>query len=189
MKFTTRIYALLGAVLISMLACREAGAQEIAIKTNVLKLAALTPNLGAEFVIGEKSTIDFSLMGHINPYGLPSKMFSIQPEYRFWISGRPMINAFIGATAHVSIHNMTVHDQKCEGCSTGLGVTAGYVIALGRKWNIEFSGGVAASCFFQKQYTIDNRDHIIPNIPEKNNSFGYKFLPTDLGVTLIYIIK
>ncbi len=187
MKSPAKIYGILVIAFLSMLLSGiEAHAQKISIKTNILELGVLTPNLGVEVVTGEKSSIDVSIMGHVRPYGMQSNLLSIQPEYRYWLSGRPMINAFVGATAHGSIHKMTIHDQFCNGASFGLGVTAGYVLALGKKWNMEFTGGLAASYFFQKQYSVKDSDHIIP---ASMNSRGYKVLPVDLGVTVTYIIR
>ncbi len=164
-------------------------AQSISLKTNALALGALTPNVGFEFVTGERTSMDISIMGHISPYGLPSSMLSLQPELRYWFNGRPMINEFIGVTAGATTYKMTMKDQVRDGMACTLGVTAGYVMALGRKWNIEFSGGCAVSYFSQRQYNHEDNGAYFIIIPEKHNSRGFKFLPIDLGISFTYIIK
>ena len=74
----------------------DAHAQQVGIKTNALMWAAATPNLGCEVVVGEHSSIDLSTFGHINPYGLDSRILAFQPEFRYWFNGRPMIREYIG---------------------------------------------------------------------------------------------
>lgn len=70
--------------------------QQVAVKTNGLMLAAMMPNVGCEFVVGERSSIDLSAFGSINIYGNKAKMIGFQPEYRYWFNGRPMTREFIG---------------------------------------------------------------------------------------------
>ena len=41
----------------------EAKAQQVAVKSNGLMWAAMIPNVAAEFVVGERSTIDLGLFG------------------------------------------------------------------------------------------------------------------------------
>lgn len=65
-------------------------AQQLAVKTNGLMLAAMAPNIGCEFVVGERSSIDISAFGAVNIYGNKAKMIGLLPEYRYWFNGRPM---------------------------------------------------------------------------------------------------
>ena len=48
-------------------------AQQLAVKTNGLMLAAMAPNIGCEFVVGERSSIDISAFGAVNIYGNKAK--------------------------------------------------------------------------------------------------------------------
>jgi hypothetical protein len=63
-----------------------ADAQDVAIKTNLLNWATTTPNIGVEFGLGRKSTIQ--LFGDINPWEFGDdkhfRSWTVQPEYRYW---------------------------------------------------------------------------------------------------------
>ena len=59
-------------------------AQQLAVKTNGLMLAAMAPNIGCEFVVGERSSIDISAFGAVNIYSNKAKMIGLLPEYRYW---------------------------------------------------------------------------------------------------------
>ena len=82
-------------------------AQQVAVKTNGLMLAAMMPNVGCEFVVGERSSIDLSAFGSINIYGNKAKMIGFQPEYRYWFNGRPMTREFIGVAALGASYDIT----------------------------------------------------------------------------------
>lgn len=62
-------------------------AQDIALKTNVLGWATTSPNIGAEFGIGRKSTVQ--IFGSINPWEFGDdkhfRMWNVMPEYRYWL--------------------------------------------------------------------------------------------------------
>ncbi len=172
--------------LLSAFAGSRAAAQEIALKTNGLGWATLSPNLGCEFLVAEHSSIDLSAMGHINPYGVRSKIVAIQPEYRYWFNGRPMIREFIGAGVLLSTYNFTARKQVHDGDALGLGITGGYVMALSKRFNLEFSGGLCFMLYRQKQYHVDDNFDAYYGKP---NQRGYKLLPMNLGVTFTYIIR
>ncbi len=168
----------------------RASSQEVALKTNALMLAGLTPNFGCEIVTGEHTSVDFSLFGHYKPYGLNSKMIGLQPEFKYWFNGRPMIREYVGAGLLYTSYDITGRRQVFDGDAVGLGLTGGYVFALGKRWNLELSGSFGLVFFRQKQYNIgDNFDDYYVNRPPKPNSMGYKIMPVDLGVSFTYIIK
>lgn len=161
-------------------------AQQIAVKTDALKWLALTPNAGVEIVTGEHGSVDLSLFGHSNPYGLASKMFSFQPEYRYWFNGRPMIREYIGAAALLTTYDSTFARRVYNGDAAGLGITGGYIFSLGKRWNLDLSAGFGVLYFHQKQYYInDNYDDFFAEA----NAWGYKLFPVRIGVTFSYIIK
>ena len=65
-----RIVEFLAAVVLFLcVAPTKAEAQQVAVKTNALFWAAMTPNVGAEFVVGEHSSVDFAAFGHYKPFG------------------------------------------------------------------------------------------------------------------------
>lgn len=168
----------------------KAGAQQIGVKTNALMWAALTPNAGCEVVVGERSSLELSMFGHYNPYGLESRLFAVQPEYRYWFSGRPMAREFVGVSAMIADYNMIISNHVYDGSAGSVGIIGGYAFSLNRSWRLELSGGLALLGFRQKQYyRHDNYDDYFIEQDSPVNSWGYKLFPAKLGVTFTYIIK
>ncbi len=182
-------FKILVCVLFALLCGTQLCAQKIAVKTNLLGWGAVTPNLAFEMVAGEAVSIEMEAMWHKNPYNFTSRLMCVQPEFRYWLGGRPMVNEFLGVTAIVANYDMVLKDQVRDGNAYGVGVTVGYDLVLGRRWNMEFSGGVGLLYYRQKQYdAVDNGDYFI-ELPAEPNSEGMKFLPVNVGVSLVYIIK
>lgn len=189
-KYGTYAVALVSAAAILLFHTGKVSAQNLAVKTNALMWGALTPNLGVELVTGERTSLDLSAFGHKNPYGMTSKVIGLQPEFRFWLSGRPMVREYIGIGALLVSYDMTLRDRVFDGDAAGLGITGGYVLPLGKRWNIEFSGSFGLVYYQQKKYFKgDNYDDYFVNDMPKANSRGYELLPIDLGITFTYIIK
>ena len=74
-------------------------------------LAAMAPNIGCEFVVGERSSIDISAFGAVNIYGNKAKMIGLLPEYRYWFNGRPMTREFVGIAALGVSYDITWGDR------------------------------------------------------------------------------
>ena len=72
-------------------------AQETAVKTNLLYDATTTMNLGVEFGLSPKWTLDVS--GNYNPWTFSKnkkwKHWLVQPEARYWFCNK-MMGSFIG---------------------------------------------------------------------------------------------
>lgn len=168
----------------------KASAQQIGVKTNALMWTALTPNIGCEVVVTDRTSLELSMFGHYDPYGLDSKLFAVQPEFRYWFSGRPMTREFVGVSAMIADYDMIIRNHVYDGSAGSVGMIGGYAFSLGRSWRFELSGGVAILCFRQKQYyRHDNYDDYFIEQESPVNSWGYKLFPAKLGVTFTYIIK
>ncbi len=72
--------------IIFLFVCLGGFAQKIAVKTNLLYDVTTTLNLGAEFRVAPKWTIDLS--GNYNPFNLGNdrkmRHWLVQPEVRYW---------------------------------------------------------------------------------------------------------
>ncbi len=166
---------------------QEACAQQVGVKTNALMWAAMTPNVGVEVVVGEHSSVDLSTFGHINPYGMDSKVLSFQPEFRYWFNGRPMIREYIGVAAMITSYDMSVNRYVYTGNAMSLGISGGYSFLLGANWRLELCGGFGLLGFWQKHY-YETDDYFVDKTVAAN-SFGYKLFPSKLSVSFTYIIK
>lgn len=193
MKSSLYKFRMIPAVLLAaglILFSTKASAQQIGVKTNALMWTALTPNVGCEVVVGQRSSLDLSIFGHYDPYGLESRLFALQPEYRYWFSGRPMTREFVGVSAMVADYDMIIKNHVYDGSAGSLGLIGGYAFSLSRSWRLELCGGVAILGFRQKQYyKHDNYDDYFIEMESPLNSWGYKLFPAKLGLTFTYIIK
>ena len=173
-----------------VLSSYKAEAQQIGVKTNALMWTVFTPNVGCEVVVGERSSVDLMLFGHDRPLGVDSQLFAIQPEYRYWFNGRPMIREFVGATLMAADYAMTINNRHYDGYAFSAGLIGGYAFSLGVDWRLELSGGLALLFFNHKQhYAHDNYDDYFIEEPVRANAWGYKLFPAKVGVTFTYIIK
>ena len=178
-------------VLLLCLACGgRLCAQQLALKTNALMWAAMTPNIEMELVTGEHSSVSASVFGHKNPWGVESKLIGFQPEFRYWFNGRPMIREYIGIAAVGATYKSHLRSRIYDGDAVGLGLTMGYVLPLGSRFNVEFYGGFGAVAFWQKRYyPNDLYDDAYVDGNVQTNSHGYKLFPIKLGVSFSYIFK
>lgn len=136
-------------------------AQKIALKSNLLADALLSPNLGLEVGLAPKWTLD--LTGQLNGWTLANdkrwKHWAVQPEARHWLCDR-FSGHFLGAHVHGGQFNMggfnggmnllgtdtrKLKDTRFQGWFAGVGVAYGYAWILGRHWNIEAEIGVGYS--------------------------------------------
>lgn len=174
-----------------MMAATGASAQMIAAGTDVAQDLLMTPNLGVEMVVGERTTLGLSVFGNHKPWGRDMKMIGLQPEYRYYFSGRPMHSFFVGAGAVAASYDITWKGKVYDGEAAGAGLTFGYVINLSRRLNIDCHAGFGAIFYKQKEYfTGDTYDNdYIEDGRLLTNAHGYVLLPTRIGVSITYILK
>lgn len=137
--------------------CHSASAQDVAVKTNLLSDAALSPNLGIEVGLAPKWTFDLS--GQLNAWKIKEhrwKHWLVQPEARYWFCRR-FSGHFIGVHALGGQYNAGglthardilwlplshLKDRRYQGWFVGGGVAYGYTWILSRHWSFEAEIGV-----------------------------------------------
>ena len=175
------------AAILALLHSENVSAQRIAVKANAAMYAAMTPNLSFELVTGEMTSADFTFFGHVNPYGYDSRVIGIQPQFKYWIAGRPLVREYVGILALAASYDTTWKDVTYEGNAVAAGVTAGYVLPMGKRWNVEFSGGVGAMAYHHRSYDKDIDPQRLKTLGA--NAVAWRVIPVNLGITFIYIIK
>ena len=135
---------LLMTLMLSTLWCVATRAQMIAANIDALWLATLSPSIGLEMVVGERSTIGLNGLFVNKPYGNNIKLIEVQPEYRYYFSGRPMFREFIGIGAIGGTHNIEWKGKIYDGTNFGLGLIFGYVMSIGKRVNVDFNAGFVA---------------------------------------------
>jgi len=166
-------------------------AQMVAVNTDVLMDALQLPSLGAELVIGERSTIGLNAFGGYHPWGKKVQVIGVQPEYRYYFSGRPMSRYFVGLGGLLTSHDITWSGKVYNGNAAGVGLTFGYVLSLTKRLNLDFHAGFGAVYYRQKEYfegDFYDEDYSINGVI-RTNAKGYTLLPTRIGISVSYILK
>lgn len=165
-------------------------AQKIAVKTDALLLGAMTPNLGGELIVGERTSVCLTAFGNNKPWGKDIKMMGVVPEVRYWFNGRPLIREYIGIAALGTHYDITWNEDMYKGDAIGAGISFGYVWKLTRRIAIECYASCSAVYFKHKHYNIyDNFEDYEIFENEHTNVTGWKMIPTKIGVSFTYILK
>lgn len=169
--------------------------QEIGIKSNLAYWATTTPNLGLEFALGRKSTLDIS--GGLNPFEFSDnkrfKHWLVQPEYRWWFC-EAFSGHFLGVHAHGAQFNAgewdipvgrldVFKDKRYEGYLYGGGISYGYQWVLTDRWNFEFNIGAGYARIHYDEYRCKDC-----GTKQGEGNYNYWGL-TRLGLSFIYFIK
>lgn len=167
-------------------------AQQVAVKTNLLYDATSTINLGCEVGLSKRFTADLS--GNYNPWtfsgGKSIEHWMIQPEFRYWIHER-FNGHFFGL--HAQYGSMDIagcpfgfglkKDFTYDGLFVGGGLSYGYQLYLGPRWNVEFTAGVGYVYMDYRKATYpDTGNHL-------GDYYSNYFGVTKLGISIVYIIK
>ncbi|MCD8165058.1 MAG: DUF3575 domain-containing protein [Bacteroides sp.] len=162
----------------------------VGLKTNLLYWGTTTPNLGLEFGLSKKTTLDVS--GNYNPWTFSdSKKFKhwlVQPEFRFWTCER-FYGHFFGVHGHYAEYNVAnikligTDDYRYQGKLYGGGVSYGYHWIISKHFSIEATIGVGYAHLKYDKYECGKYGQELGR--NNKNYVG----PTKAGINLIYVIK
>lgn len=179
-------------------------AQKIGIKTNLLYDATSSLNLGVEFGIAPKWTLEIA--GNYNPWTFSDnrkmKHWFVQPEARIWTCQR-FNGHFFGIHAlggqynwggmlpwgfnsgkmFGAFQNNDISKYRYEGWLAGAGISYGYHWAFAKRWGLEFTLGAGYAYLKYNKYDCENCGDKL--------GLGHKNYigPTKAGITLIFMIK
>lgn len=170
--------------------------QEIRLKSNLLYDATASINVGMEFGLNEKWSLDIS--GSYNPWSFSGKKWQhwfIQPEARYWFHNK-LEGHFVGAHLISGAYNVggirfpmnilgdnIKKDYRYEGWFIGSGIVYGYSWKLSPRWNIEAGLGVGyIGSDYDKYECVECGGWI-------SDGFNSYLGLTKLSVSIIYIIK
>lgn len=182
----------LSLVLFFLIACVSTGRGQLsggdfALKTNLLELGSTTLNLGAEFRLSKRYSVNLS--GSLNPWTFSgNKKFqhwTIRPEGRYWLSETFQghffgIHAFHGRFNAGGIAILGLKHERREGHFTGGGFSYGYMWRLSDTWRLETTFGLGYAYQDYKRFDcpkcgeLRGKDH--------KNYIG----PTQAGISLVY---
>lgn len=181
-----------------VVASLTASAQNVVVKTNLLYDITATANLGIEFKVAPKWTVDIS--GNLNAWTFSDnkkwKHWVLQPEARYWLCER-FNGHFVGAHLVGGIYNMgnwntdftflgtdfgQLKEHRYEGWLVGAGIAYGYQWMLARHWSIEAEIGVGYVYTRADKYECPRcGDQLEDNKP--HHYVG----PTKAAINLIYV--
>ena len=192
-SFSHSIYKILQClvIIVALLLCPSvAKAQIIAVNTDVVSDGLLAPNLGLELGMTSRSTLAINALTGTNILYSNTKMTAIQPEWRFYFSGRRMYHHFVGIGLIGATYETHADHRTYNGDGAGAGVTFGYVWPITNHLNLDFHAGLGAFYYRQKEYYDMGENAILTQEePLEANSRGISFVPTRIGISLTYIIK
>lgn len=175
-----------------------AKAQQAAVKTNLLYDATATVNLGVEFGVAPRWTIDLS--GNLNAWNFSEnkkwRHWLVQPEVRYWLCER-FNGSFLGAHVQGGVYNVgnvnadfkllgtdfgQLKDHRFEGWMAGVGLAYGYHWMLSRHWSLEAEIGIGYI------YTQSDK-YECPRCGDKleDDKPHHYFGPTKAAINLIYV--
>lgn len=171
-------------VLLLLLYSAMAFAQKVAIKTNTAYWASTTLNIGTEFALTPRMTLD--LTANYNPFVFRDNKkimhWAVQPEWRYWTCRRFM-GHFVGVHAHYGRYNAGLKTYRYAGWFAGGGVSYGYQWILGKHWNLETELGVGYAYLDFDKYIRNQCGRFVDT--GHHNYWG----PTKLSISLMYLFK
>ena len=154
----------------------ESYAQKVALKSNLLYDATATMNLGLEFGLARKWTLDVPV--NYNPWkpdnGRRLRHWGIQPEIRYWFCERWPDWSFVSGK---------MQQNRYQGHLYGAGFSVGHSWILKKRWSIEASLGLGYAYIVYEKYPCTTC-----GTKSKDTSKNY-LGPTKASVSLIYVIK
>ena len=175
-------------------------AQSVMAKANLLYAGStLTPNIGAEIRLGNRSTLD--IVGAYNPWNLRgnednNKKFvhwMTQAEFRYWTC-QSFDGHFIGAHLLASQYNISQKNldfiigrnskkYRYQGYGWGGGISYGYQWLLSKNWSLETNIGIGIALLDYDKYECRQCGK-----QESNEQMIY-WGTTKFGINLLYFIK
>lgn len=191
------IQKVLAAAAISLAGAFSASAgDKVALKTNLLYDALLSPTVGIE--VGMAPQWSFDLSATINAWTVNDhrwKQWMVQPEARYWFCQRSS-GHFLAAHAIGGQYNFgnlkndikflgtdfsQLTDRRMQGWMVGAGIGYGYSWILSRHWNIEAELGIGYIYTNSDVYSCFNCGRLIKS-NDPHNYFGL----TKVAVNMIY---
>lgn len=175
---------------IILLCVQQMQAQQVTIHSNLAADVLMMPSVGMEMMTGNRTSLDLTLTGTVNPWGKKLRGIAVQPEFRYWLSGRPLYGAFVGVGATLDFYNIHWANKIYQGTAGGGGLTFGYAFKLAQHMSLTLHAGCGLVGYSQKEYYEgDNYNMNTYNGSVKTNAKGFYFLPTNAGVTFSYLFK
>ena len=168
---------------------------KIVLKSNLLYDMTTTLNLGAEFRLSEKWTLDIPF--NYNPWEFNDETrfrhWGVQPEARYWFC-ESFSGWFVGGHLHYAKFNVggwpdwpvfsgNMQKNRYQGHLYGLGFSAGYSWIVKKRWSMEATLGLGYARIDREKFPCATCGTGV------DKGVKHYFGPTRVGLSLIYVIK
>lgn len=127
----------------------EGKAQKLAVTSDALHWAALSPNLGLELVLSRHNTIAVS--ASTCPFTVSEKFafhhISLSPEYKYWFE-MPFFGHYAGADVLYTSYKVSNDGSGRTGNLIAACDNYGYSLILGKRWNFVPHAGIGVGVNF-----------------------------------------
>lgn len=134
------------AAILMIAAGTSASAQRIAVSTNLLEDAILTPNIGVEVMMADRQSVTFDTS--IAPFkateSLHNKCMTLRAGYKYWFE-QALYGHYIGVDAVATSSDLRIGRYSSRDQYIGLGIGYGYSFIIGKRFNIIPSMGVGVA--------------------------------------------
>lgn len=127
----------------------EGKAQRLAVSTDALHWAALSPNLGLEVVLSRHNTVAIS--ASTSPVNFSKNLtfyhLTVAPEYKYWFE-MPFFGHYAGADVLYTSYDVANGKGEKIGNMVAACANYGYSLILGKHWNFVPHAGVGMGVNF-----------------------------------------
>lgn len=157
----------------------------LALRTNLLRWATLTPDIGIEWRINRNWSIQVN--GSWTSWSWDDSnrryaLWEVSPEVRYYIGKEK--RGYLGAMYHVGQFNYKFSDTGRQGDLMGGGITGGYWLKLNRSLSLDFSLGIGCTHADYDKYTVIDGVRVKRG-KENKNYWGVNHA----GITLVWKLK
>lgn len=186
------INCIITTLLLLLLGTTGTKAQRIAVNTDVLMDAIMAPSLGVELTLTKKSTLNINALYGNKILGKDMRITAVQPEWKVYISGRPMYHHYVGIVGLLTSYKLNFDDKYHDGDACGIGVSFGYVLPIKERLLIDFHSSLGGAYYHQKEYMVGedyDKKHVNSDGYPVANASGGLLIPLKIGIAVSYIIK
>lgn len=176
------------AVILMMVSQAPLKAQRMALTSNLLEDAVLTPNLGLDIVVADRQSIAFDVS--FAPYKLSEKFhnkhMALRAGYKYWFS-QALYAHYLSIDGVVSSSDVRIGSLGARDEYIALGVGYGYSFIISKRLNIVPNLGIGLA--YGSRY--DGTDHMAGPNEGIHATSTVRFMPvvTRLAVTIQYVLK
>ena len=157
---------------ICIIASLNCNAQRLAVSTNAVYWAMLSPNLNVEVAFSRHSSV--SIEAAALPWNINDKNsiahITVSPDYKYWFT-MPFFGHYAGVNALYSSYQQVKESETKTGNIIALGANYGYAFLFNRRFNVVPNIGIGAGYDF------------------RDGQRKFVIVPTRIGINLQMVIK